>query len=271
VTYDAADDARKSYDVAITAMREKLASFRREQIGDATLYCGDCREILPLLPKVDAVVSDPPYGIDFDFARERKGRKSGLAWGIRSGADIQREWTRIKGDDAPFEASVWTRFPQAILWGGNNYQGMPASRCWLVWDKRRETTPDCHGDAELAWTNLDSVVRVHRQVWRGIVREGEENVANSDKFHPTQKPLALMRWCVGMTEGLVLDPYMGSGTTGVACVKLGRRFIGIEIEPKYYEIACRRIEAAYAQPDMFVEAPKTPAEQLQLLDGGQDA
>jgi site-specific DNA-methyltransferase (adenine-specific) len=234
-----------------------------EHIGDCELWLGDCYEILPTLPKVDACVTDPPYGIDFDFGQVRKGRAAGLAWGV-SGANIQRDWSRIKGDDKPFDAGMWTQFPQAILWGGNNYAGMPPARCWLVWDKRRETTPDHHGDAELAWTNIDSVIRVHRQVWRGIVREGEENVANSDKHHPTQKPLALMRWCVRMTTGTVFDPFMGSGTTGVACVKLGRKFIGIEIEPKYFDIACRRIEQAYAQPDMFVEAAK-PAFQEALL------
>jgi site-specific DNA-methyltransferase (adenine-specific) len=228
---------------------------RVEHIGPHTLYLGDAREIVSGLDGVDACVADPPYGIDFDFAVERKGRKTGLSWGAGNAVNIKRDWSKIKGDDAPFDAAMWAQFPQAILWGGNNYAGLPPARCWLVWDKRRETTPDHHGDAELAWTNLDSVIRVHRQVWRGIVREGEENVANSDKHHPTQKPLALMRWCVRMTTGTVLDPFMGSGTTGVACAQLGRKFIGIEIEPKYFDIACRRIEQAYAQGKLFQEPP----------------
>ena len=149
---------------------------------------------------------------------------------------------------------------QVILWGGNNYVGLPPTRFWLVWDKRRDTTADHHGDCELAWTNLDSVIRCHRQLWRGIVREGEENVVNGDKHHPTQKPLELMKFCARMTSGTILDPFMGSGTTGVAAVRLGRAFIGIEIEPKYFDIACRRISEALKQPDMFIEKPK-PAKQ----------
>lgn len=240
--------------------------FKEEIIADARLILGDCREILPTLSGVDAVVSDPPYGINFDFDKERRGRKSGLAWGSAA-PDIQRGWSRIVGDDAAFDPAPLLTFPQVILWGANNYSNMPSARRWLVWDKRRETTPDDHGCAELAWTNLPGVIRVHRQVWRGIVREGEENVSNGPKQHPTQKPVALMCWCVEMTEGIVLDPYMGSGTTGVACAKLGRKFIGIEIEPKYFDIACKRIEEAWKQPRLFDE-PKPKAEQLTLLSDG---
>ncbi len=230
---------------------------RIERIGDCELYLGDCREILPTLGKVDAVVTDPPYGIDFDFGRERKGRKTGLSWGA-AGGDIQRDWSRIIGDNVTFDPAPFLAFDEVILWGGNNYPGLPPSRCWLIWDKRRDTTPDHHGDAEIAWTNLNTVIRVHRQLWRGIVREGQENVALSPKFHPTQKPLALMEWSLGFVDGhTILDPFMGSGTTGVACVKLGRKFIGIEIEEKYFDIACKRIDAATRQGDLFVksEAP----------------
>jgi len=235
------------------------------EIGPHRLALGDCREILPTLGRVDAVVTDPPYGIDFDFGRERKGRKSGLSWGM-SGGDIQRDWSRIVGDDGAFDPSPFLTFDEVILWGGNNYQGLPPSRCWLIWDKRRDTTPDNHGDAEMAWTNLDGVIRVHRQVWRGIVREGVENVALSPKFHPTQKPLALMEWSIGFVNGAtILDPFMGSGTTGVACAKMGRTFIGIEIDEKYFDIACRRVEAAMNQPDLFIPQPKAKAEQLTLL------
>jgi site-specific DNA-methyltransferase (adenine-specific) len=118
----------------------------------------------------------------------------------------------------------------------------------------------------LAWTNIDGVIRVHRQVWRGIVREGEENVVNEDKCHPAQKPVALMRWCVSMTTGTVLDPYMGSGTTGVACARAGRQFVGIEIDPTHFETACRRIEAAYRQPDLFIEPPAAKPQQLSLME-----
>lgn len=220
-------------------------------IGDATLYHGDCLEILPTLPKVDAVITDPPYGIGMKWKGvKRNGRRIGLAVSDKT-LQRQPEWNDIHGDDKPFDPKPWIMHKYVILWGGNNYDGLPRSRGWLVWDKRRDSTPDDHGDAELAWTNIDNVIRVHRQVWRGIVREGEENVANGRKYHQTQKPVALMRWCIGMTHGTVLDPFMGSGTTGVACAQLGRKFIGIEIERKYFDIACERIDNAYRQQRLF--------------------
>ena len=235
---------------------------RTEIIGDATLHLGDCREILPTLGRVDVVVTDPPYGIGFQWQRAgRLSQRSGLQWGARA-ANRQPEWCNIIGDDQPFDVTPWLRFEQVILWGANNYSGLPPSRCWLVWDKRGETTPDNHGDAEMAWTNLPGVIRVHRQIWRGVVRQGVENVANGPKQHPTQKPAALMEWCVGMTSGAILDPFMGSGTTGVACARLGRKFIGIEIHEPYFDIACRRIEAAYREPrDMFLPPAKDPEDQ----------
>lgn len=224
---------------------------RKEVIGAATLYLGDCLQVLADLPGGAAIVTDPPYGIGMKWKdAKRQNRNSGLSWGAGS-AQHQPEWMDIHGDDRPFDPVPWLTFPQVILWGGNNYSGLPGSRRWLVWDKRRDMTPDDHGDAELAWTNLDGVIRVHRQVWRGIVREGSENVANGPKHHPTQKPIELMRWCVEMTSGAVVDPYMGSGTTGVACMDLQRPFVGVEIEPRYFDIACRRIEDAQRQVRMF--------------------
>ena len=105
-------------------------------------------------------------------------------------------------------------------------------------------------EAEMAWTNRDSVIRVY-----------DGNRSEPDREHPTQKPIALMQWCVEKTTGTVLDPFMGSGTTGVACANLGRKFIGIEIEPKYFDIACRRIEQAYKQPRLFADEIVKPSKQ----------
>lgn len=231
---------------------------RVEHIGNATIYCGDCRDILPVLGCADAIITDPPYGIGYDWSKRRKSRNNSLSWG--NCRDPERIWqeSTIVGDDARFDPSLWLKFPQAILWGADNYEGLPSGTKWLVWDKRRDSTPDDFGDAELAWTSLRGVIRIHRQVWRGIVREGEENVANSPKYHPAQKPVALMSWCVDMTKGTVCDPYMGSGTTGVASARLGRPFIGVEIHEPYFEAACRRIEEAMRQTSLLVELP--PAE-----------
>ena len=207
-----------------------------------TLHLGDCREVLPTLPPVDACVTDPPYGI----AHAWKGG-GGFGWGnARANGEMRNGWDQ-KPPDGAFLAALVGMAKEAILWGGNYFE-LPPSRGWLVWNKpERGFTL---AEAELAWTNIDTVIRVFDGVRSDPGRE-----------HPTQKPLALMQWCVKRLEGrTILDPFLGSGTTGVAAVKLGRRFIGIEIEPKYFDIACRRISQALAQPDMFVERPK-PAKQ----------
>jgi site-specific DNA-methyltransferase (adenine-specific) len=217
---------------------------RVEHIQDATLYLGDCREILPTLGKVDAVVTDPPYGI----AKVWKGG-AGHGWGkARSETEARNEW-----DDEgppPSVLSWMLRSKIQIIWGGN-YFNLPPSRCWLIWNKpERGFTL---AEAEMAWTNIDSVVRVF-----------DHPRSEPDRQHPTQKPLALMRWCVQKTKGTVCDPYMGSGTTGVACAKLGRAFVGVERDPRWFDLSCRRIEAAYKQPDLFIEKPK-PATQEALI------
>ena len=242
--YDPAENSRKSYDVAIDAMREKLASFRCERIHDATLYLGDCREILPLLPKVDAVVTDPPYGIAHLWAGEQSG-KNGKS----------RLWT---GDNAWDAATVPAAVTAAralaeksIIWGGNYYD-LPPSRGYLVWDKMQEFS---NADSELAWCSWDQTPRTFRYARAQLASEGKE--------HPTQKPLSLMEWCLGFLPKAhtILDPFMGSGTTGVACAKLGRRFIGIELEPRYFDIACKRIDDAYRQPRLFKDEPPKPKQE----------
>ncbi len=211
---------------------------RIETIGDATLYLGDCREILPTLGKVDAVVTDPPYGI----AHIWKGGK-GHGWGRAKEESVTRNKWDEEAPSVVLLNILIAMSDQQIIWGGN-YFDLPTSRCWYIWNKpERGFTL---AEAELAWTNRDSVVRVF-----------DGNRSDPDREHPTQKPVALMQWCVEKTKGNVLDPFMGSGTTGVACANLGRKFIGIEIEPKYFDIACRRIEQAYKQPRLFKdEAPK---------------
>jgi DNA modification methylase len=210
---------------------------RIETIGDATLYLGDCREILQTLGKVDAVVTDPPYGLKRSGAAVTGGGAWGLHW------SIEHSWDGEAPHDIVKDIAGWS--VPTVVWGGN-YFNLPIGRGWLVWDKivRNFTSGHC----ELAWTNIDQPIRAFSYSFGELANEGKE--------HPTQKPLPLMMWCVGKTAGTVLDPFMGSGTTGVACAKLGRRFVGIEIEPKYFDIACRRIEAAYRQPDMFVPRPE---------------
>jgi len=197
-------------------------------IGNATLWLGDCREILPTLPKVDAVVTDPPYGIGIT----RSSRIS-----VERGFDFSH-WDDAAMSPEALQA-VLAASDAHIIWGGN-YFPLPPCRCFLIWDKDNEGRD--FADVEMAWTNLDSVARIYRKRPQNM---------DGGKVHPTQKPDSLMQWCVAKTTGAVLDPFMGSGTTGVACANLGRKFIGIEIEPKYFDIACERIAAAYAQGRLF--------------------
>jgi site-specific DNA-methyltransferase (adenine-specific) len=218
---------------------------RREVIGDCELWLGDCREVLPMLGKVDAVVTDPPYGI----AHKWQGG-GGRGWGRADAQKADRNAWDEAAPSAELLAQIIGISQEAIIWGGNYFE-LPPSRCWLVWNKpERGFTL---AEAELAWTNRDNVVRVF-------------DCARSepDRVHPTQKPVALMAWCVEKTRGVVLDPFCGAGTTGVACANLGRRFIGIEREAEWFDHACRRIEQAYRQPRLFAE-PAPRAEQLALL------
>ncbi len=206
-------------------------------IGNATLYLGDCRDILPSLPKVDAVVTDPPYGIAGIWKGGAGGKSS---WRIP--ASETHGWDAVAPD---YIANVVDGLP-AIVWGGN-YFDLPQQRGWLVWDKGiPEFTT---GHSELAWTNLDQPIRNFRLCTNVMTPTGEDGA----KEHPTQKPVRVMRWCLGFLPDAqtILDPFMGSGTTGVAAVQMGRDFIGIEREPKYFDIACRRIEDAQRQGDMF--------------------
>ena len=199
-------------------------------IGNATLYLGDCRDILPTLPKVDAVITDPPYGIE--TGKKRMGPSGSLNWG-------EQAWDRVTDPEGVTLALQCA--PVCIVWGGNYYQ-LPPSRCWLLWDKCQPEEWYSTAHAEMAWTSMDKNTRA----WR---MSQVQAYGSMDKQHPSQKPVALMEWCIkhAGNPAVVLDPYMGSGTTGVACMNLGRSFIGIEREPKYFDIACRRIEDAQRQ------------------------
>ena len=210
-----------------------------ETIGNCHLYLGDCREILPHLPKVDAVITDPPYGL---------GKKmQGGTWGAKAEFKEMVVW-----DNAPpevdFLLTLCNIAETAVFWGGN-YYGLPPTRCWLVWDK--ENGASDFADCELAWTNLPKAVRRIRYMWNGMLRAHGEPRGD----HPTQKPVGVMKWAIGHLpepNTTILDPFMGSGTTGVAAVQMGRDFIGIEREESYFEIACRRIEQAQRQGDLFI-------------------
>lgn len=210
-------------------------------IGNATLYHGDCLQVLPNLIGIDAVVTDPPYGIGYSHG---KG-------GGKLAKSTKFDNHAIAGDDKPFDPSPWLEFPKVVLFGANHFASrLPDSSFWLIWDKRDGVCSNDQADAEMAWVKGKGQARVIRHLWNGMLKASEKGI---ERVHPTQKPISVMEWVLKTTgiEGVILDPYMGSGTTGVACVNLGQKFIGIEIDRNYFEIACERIFAAQSQGRLF--------------------
>ena len=217
-----------------------MMTFREEILADGVrLICGDCREVLPTLGKFDAVVTDPPYGLgDWNTRGANANRPF-------NGDDVQKWDIGIGGEDIK---QMMALSKYQIFWGANYFLDyLPRSKQMLVWNKgiRNMHFNDC----EIAWCSQ----------WREACRVFDLSPSGLEKSHPTQKPLALMEWCIDRIPDdclSILDPFMGSGTTGVAAVKTGRKFTGIEIDPKYFDIARRRISEALKQPDFFIEKPK---------------
>ena len=222
---------------------------RIETIGNATLYLGDCREILPTLPNCDLILTDPPYGIGADVKmKANAGKKSS------GGAAYKKDYGETTNWDAEIPPAwlfglMLDISKHQIIFGGNYFQ-LPPTSCVLVWDKDNGTTK--FADIELAWTNMKQAARLKRYMWNGMLQENMKQ--KEQREHPTQKPVPVMEWAITQAPNdlqTVYDPFMGSGTTGVAAVKMGKIFTGIEREPKYFDIACRRIEDAQRQNDLF--------------------
>ncbi len=190
------------------------------------IYHGDCREVLPFLPKSDLLLTDPPYGIDAASKSFRGSRENG--W--RDYGDASWDAQPI---DAETLAACIAKCRTSIVWGGN-YFALPPSMGWLVWDKGQRNFS--LADGELAWTSEARALRIFEYA-RG------RQLAKEARVHPTQKPVELMLWCIGLfpEAKAVLDPFMGSGTTLVAAKRLGRKAIGIERERAYCELAVERL------------------------------
>lgn len=222
----------------------------RVEIGDAVLYRGDCHEVMHHVGTFDALVTDPPYGIG-----EAAGKNVSRA-GLAKPTDYGNESWDDKTDQIGINLARHIS-KHEVIFGGNFYD-LPPTPCWLVWDK--ENTGD-FADCELAWTNLNKAVRRIYWMWNGMLRRGKDV-----RHHPTQKPLGVMQWCIEQLPSdveTILDPYAGSGTTGVAAIRMGKRFTGIEKSPKYFDIMCRRIEEACQQPsDLFIPAPSKPKQEV---------
>lgn len=224
-----------------------------------SLHNGDCLEFLESLDtaKIDAVVGDPPYGIGWrtDSTRYSGGsiahkRKTGRA-----------DWGVIRGDDKPFNPSPWLRFKKVILWGANHYAAALPRGTTLVWIKRADHLFGSFlSDAEIGWMKGGHGVYCYRKQFPPPCRSHEAGRKDGRTVHPTQKPLGLMKWCIERLKlkpgSTILDPFMGSGTTGVAAVELGHNFIGCELDPGYFAVAAERIKRAQEAHACPVNAPR---------------
>jgi site-specific DNA-methyltransferase (adenine-specific) len=225
-------------------------TIRKEVIGDATLYCGSMEDVLPTLGRFDAVVTDPPYGVGFKYASHDDSNEGYMEW-----CDT---WFR--------SLSSVCGGPIAISCGISNITAWPKPTWVLCWHK-----PASMGRCSVGFNNWEPVLLYGKSRGSQTVDVFVAPIVadNTIEGHPCPKPLGWATQLVGRLtrrDDLILDPFAGSGTTGVACINLGRRFIGIEIEPRYFEIACRRIEQAYAQPRLAIDVPQKPV-QTDMLGG----
>ena len=228
---------------------------RKEIIGNATLYLGDCLEILPTLPKVDAVITDPPYGIGFRYESHDDDPKSYIAW-MSNIADLSEAILHDSGICFFFQAMPNCRQFHKIFGEERKWRIFAAAKNFV---QMRPTAMQYSFDPCVVWWRDGeekpySLGTASRDFHLANTAPVVANPNNPEKKHPCPRPLDQMTHIVGQwvkPDGSVLDPFMGSGTTGVACMNLGRKFIGIEIEEKYFDIACERIRAAQAQGRLF--------------------
>ena len=224
-----------------------MAILREERIGNQRLLLGDCLQVMGALGRFDAVVTDPPYGIG-EHGGGFRGRK-----GQSIRVHQNKGWDKRRPDQVAFEAMLGCSDAQ-VIWGGNYFADwLPPSKGWLYWQKLMGGD---FADGELAWTSLDRALREFTKCPKG-----------QGAVHPTQKPVALMEWCLGFLPDAktILDPFMGSGTTLVACQRMGRHGTGIELDPDYFDIACRRVDEAARQPDLLIPETRPQPVQEQLL------
>lgn len=229
-----------------------MSQFEKVIIGNATLYRGDCIELLKAgsFDNIDALISDPPYGIGYVHA----------GGGNRLGRTNTKP---IYGDDKPFDPSIWFEYfdfmsnnnKAILLFGADHYKTrLPEGGRFLCWDKscgQGAATQFC--DAEFMWTNRKNARSIVRHLWMGVIRSGQDSTKAGiiNKHHPSQKPVEVMAWCIEHCRiglgNIVLDPYMGVGSTGVACMQTGRKFIGCEIDKEYFDAAVKRYKTYKSQ------------------------
>lgn len=211
------------------------------QLGNHRLLCGDSTNVqhverLMGREKADMCLADPPYGISYSPGGGGKGAFGGNAHKKFSAKNI------VIGDSTPFEPGIFLTYPIVILWGANHYASrLPDSPSWFVWDKREADSVLSFADCEMAWTNISGNARMFRHMWNGVAKASE---CGQTRFHPTQKPIALMEWCISRGGNVlnIIDPFLGSGSTLIACEKTNRRCFGMEIDPHYCGVVLARWE-----------------------------
>lgn len=203
----------------------------------ATLILGDNAEALATLSASISVVSDPPYGIGYSHSGGGKGLVN------------RRDTRAIANDDKPFDPTPLMRFDDVLIFGANHYaKRLPDGGAWHCWDKRGgdgRGPDDSFADVEFMWTKRRTKSRVFNYLWKGICKDGENGIR---RVHPTQKPIDLMAWCIERFTApgtTILDPYMGGGSTGIAALRLGRPFIGIELQRDFFDAAVARVQAEH--------------------------
>jgi len=231
---------------------------RHETLAEGVeVWQADMLELLPTLGEFDACVTDPPYGIGYGALMKGKGDGNG-------GLDANRwkdygdfDWDNDRPERIAFDL-ILAKSNVQIIWGGNYFTDfIPPTMQWLIWDKGQRFSL---ADFEMAWSSQKKAARIMTYTRPQALQDGRE--------HPTQKPIEVMKWCIDQLPadvGTILDPFMGSGTTGVAAVKKGKAFYGIEREAKYFDIACRRISDALKQPDLLIEMPAPKPKQEILI------
>lgn len=244
--------------------------------GRLTVVHGDSRDVLPSIDtRAVTVITDPPYGINLRTGNLQR-KRGGI---VKTAASLARktvstgpasDYPPVHGDDEPYDPTPLLRFLRLVLFGANHYASrLPESPSWIVWNKidglqsvaGRAIGIGDNADAELIWTNLGGPVRILNHQWYGLIKMSERGDA---RVHPTQKPVLLMRWLIEMysrPDDLILDPYMGSGSTLVAAMSLGRRAIGIEYERAYCDIAVGRLK----DPPLFEMLARDVTEQTDLF------
>lgn len=211
---------------------------------ESQFILGDCFDILPTFPDqfFDICFTDPPYGIK---------RSEKIGGGIKHGNSLakrrsytEKDWDNKKIDNKIFDY-IFKLSKNQIIWGGNYYcSTLGDTRCFIVWDKNNGSND--FADCELAWTNYKTSTRLIKWTWNGFIQQKKE-----DRYHPTQKPVGLYKKIINKfieKNAIILDPFAGSGTLAIAALETGRRYVCIEKEVEYYDIAMRRIEEWHKTP-----------------------